>query len=231
MSEVWNRTLVYLGLREEPEEMYDELPERFVPEDDPYAVHAPQRANAGRDLVGAGAGRAAAGGDRAASAAPRRDEPRAVRDEPRAVDEPRARRGPMPAERGIPRDAVAVVNEADDTGATNVRPLRLGDRSGEGPASAPVRVAVVEVEQFDDVEAIGARYRTGQAVLFDVVGGGAAVGRRVVDFVAGLTYASRGSLTKAGSRAFLLVPNGVVIGTAERQRLRDLGYRVPATDA
>jgi cell division inhibitor SepF len=226
MSEVWNRTLVYLGLREEPEEMYDELPERFVPEDDPYAAHAPRRANAGRDLVGAGAGRASAERG-AATAAIRRDEPRVVREE-----EPRPRREPAPAERGIPQDAVTIVDDGG-SGVSNVRPLRLGDRAEEGgtPVAAAARVAVVEVERFDDVEAIGARYRTGQAVLFDVVGGGAEVGRRVVDFVAGLTYASRGSLTKAGSRAFLLVPNDVVVGAAERQRLRDLGYRVPATDA
>jgi cell division inhibitor SepF len=228
MSEVWNRTLVYLGLREEPEEMYDELPERFVPEDDPYAAHAPQRGGAGRDLVGAGtgagAGRAAGGERGAATASIRRDEPRVVRD-----DESRTRREPAPAERGIPHDAVEVID--DDGGASNVRPLRLGDRTGDGPTASAARVAVVEVGRFDDVEAIGARYRTGQAVLFDVVGGGADVGRRVVDFVAGLTYASRGSLTKAGTRAFLLVPNDVVIGATERQRLRDLGYRVPVTDA
>jgi cell division inhibitor SepF len=220
MSEVWNRTLVYLGLREEPEEMYDELPERFVPEDDPYAAHAPARVNAGRDLVGAGTGRVAERG----AAAIRRDEPRMVR------EEDIRRREPAPAERGIPHDAVTVVDD-DASDVSNVRPLRLGDRGGDGPAPGAARVAVVEVERFDDVEAIGARYRTGQAVLFDIVGGGAAVGRRVVDFVAGLTYASRGSLTKAGSRAFLLVPNDVVVGAAERQRLRDLGYRVPATDA
>jgi cell division inhibitor SepF len=44
---IWHRTLVYLGLKEEPEEGYDELPERFEPIDDPHAEHAPvRRANA-----------------------------------------------------------------------------------------------------------------------------------------------------------------------------------------
>src|SRR5680860_1880981 len=57
---MWNRTLIYLGLREEPEEMYDEVPARFVPEDDPYAAHAPARGGAGqpsvaRELAGTGA--------------------------------------------------------------------------------------------------------------------------------------------------------------------------------
>ena len=31
---MWQRTLIYLGLREEPEEEYDELPERVVQEYD-----------------------------------------------------------------------------------------------------------------------------------------------------------------------------------------------------
>lgn len=43
MSGMWNRTLVYLGLREEPEDVYDEHPEQFVPEHDPHAQHAPAR--------------------------------------------------------------------------------------------------------------------------------------------------------------------------------------------
>lgn len=43
---MWHRTLVYLGLKEEPEEGYDELPERFVPVDDPHAEHAPARPGA-----------------------------------------------------------------------------------------------------------------------------------------------------------------------------------------
>lgn len=49
MSGMWNRTLVYLGLREEPEDVYDEHPEQFVPEHDPHAQHAPARPAAGTE--------------------------------------------------------------------------------------------------------------------------------------------------------------------------------------
>jgi cell division inhibitor SepF len=170
MSGMWNRTLVYLGLREEPDEDYDGLPERFDPEDDPYAEHAPERP---------------------ADRPRRRSEPAPVDDEPR--------------------------------GSSNVRPLR-DPHVREVPAGA--RAAVVEVAEFDDVEAIGARYRTGQPVLFDVSRADAATGRRVVDFVSGLTYASRGQLQKVGSRAFLLVPDGVELAPEEHRRLTELGYRL-----
>lgn len=103
---------------------------------------------------------------------------------------------------------------------SNVRPLRSGlDVSAE-------RVAVVQVQEFDDVEAIGTRYRLRHPVLFDVSGCSRDVARRVVDFVSGLTFASRGSLRRTAPRAFLLVPEGVDIPLDERRRLSQLGYDV-----
>ena len=168
MSGMWNRTLVYLGLREEPEDLYDERP----------AAEATWRETAPASASGGPRGSGQNGGP------------------------------PEPA-------------EADD----NVRPLRSGDvlvRSGPPVA----RTAVVQVASFDDVEAVGARYRTGQVVLFDASAADAATARRVLDFVSGLTYALRGRLSKVGTRSFLLVPDGVELPAEERRRLGDLGYRL-----
>lgn len=209
MSAMWNRTLVYLGLREEPEEMYDEAPARFVPEDDPYAQHAPDR-----------------GDDRRHDLVVERED--GLRERELAVSGAPERRGrPEPTRsarvRAARPDAVAVIEDGDDV-EDNVRPLRSADRA----ARTVSRVAQVEVTTFEDVEAVGARYRTGQAVLFDLARATGGTPRRVVDFVAGLTYALRGELTKVGARAFLLVPEGVRVTAEERRRLSELGYRLPA---
>lgn len=159
---MWNRTLIYLGLREEPEEAYDDLPERLELGD---------------------------------------DEPAELRHVGRGSREER------------------------DAGVAEVRPL-YGNDSHVRPQPA-ARAAVVEIATFDDVEAVGARYRSGQAVLFDLAAAGTTDARRVVDFVSGLTYALEGSLTKVGSRAFLLVPAGLRLAEEERRRLIGLGYRLP----
>jgi cell division inhibitor SepF len=153
----WHRTLIYLGLKEEPEEGYGDPPD--------------ESAGAGSQVA--------------------------------AQPEPDGRRGDV-----------------------TVRPLRPAPVGGERPPS--VRAAVVEVRVFDDVEAIGSRFRTGQAVLFDAAGSDSATARRVLDFVSGMTYVSRGSLNKVGGRAFLLVPDGVHVPDDERRRLSGLGYRLPA---
>jgi FtsZ-interacting cell division protein YlmF len=187
MSGIWNRTLVYLGLREEPEEL-DELPERFVPEDDPHAEHAPPRPSmtSGR-TNGAASAATGVGGERTAASG----------------------------------------NGIGD-GHDNVLSLPTGDVHVRAVADAPTtRAAVVEVARFDDVESVGARYRTGQPVLLDASAADAATARRVVDLVFGLHNAMRGELTKVGSRAFLVVPSGVALSADERRRLGELGYRLP----
>lgn len=195
MGGMWNRTLVYLGLREEPEESFDDLPERFVPEDDPHAEHAPPRRSEPETR----------GGDRPA----RSDRP--DRPDRSGGERPRGAYGP---------------GRAEPPSGSNVRPLR-SDVHVRAVPSGTARAAIVEVEVFEDVEAIGARYRTGQPVLFDVSRAGNQTGRRVVDFVAGLTFALRGRLSKVGTKAFLLVPDGVELSADERRRLGELGYRLP----
>jgi FtsZ-interacting cell division protein YlmF len=152
----WTRTLIYLGLREEPDDAVD----WEVVEDGP-GTDAPQVAAV------------------APAAMSSRTEP-----------------------------------------STNVRQLRGGiDVSTD-------RVTVVQIRVFDDVETVGARYRHRQPVLFDVSACSREVARRTVDFVSGLTYASRGTLRRTAPRSFLLVPEGVDISLDERRRLSQLGYDV-----
>jgi cell division inhibitor SepF len=153
MSGMWHRTLVYLGLKEEPEEGYE----------DPSAAAEPDGPDAGY---------------------------------------------------------------ADERGDVRVRPLRPAPVA-EPPAREATRVAVVEIRGFDDVEAVGARYRTGQPVVFDATATDGATARRVLDFVSGMTYALHGKLDKVGGKAFLLVPDGTAVPDTELRRLAAQGYRVP----
>ncbi len=125
-SGLWYRTLVYLGLKEEPEEGYDDLPERVTDtsrRDD--AGYWEQRPDPAPGIGGH-----------------ERFDP--VGDPDLDPDRPRGAGGD-----------------------SNVRPLRAAD-AGHARPRGGVRLAVVEVARFDDVEQVGSRYRTGQPVLFDV---------------------------------------------------------------
>jgi cell division inhibitor SepF len=228
---MWNRTLVYLGLREEPEDTYDELPERFVPEDDPHAEHAPERPRE-RALARSGGG-SSARTQRLDLDEDREAEVPADRSRDERRREEQARADERDAEVRRAREERELRKQREEQARTdNVRPLRTGDVHVRAVAPTPlVRAAVVDVEVFDDVEAVAARFRTGQPVVFDVEGTDATTARRVVDFVSGAAYALRGRMTKVAGRAFLLLPDGIELSAEERHRLTDLGYRVPAPPA
>jgi len=182
---VWHRTLVYLGLKDEPDEGYDDLPERFPAED--VSVRRTTISRGERDD-----GRYRDHDDYRDDIAP----VRALH-----TDEPQHRSG------------------GGSPAASQAQP------ASQAPPTS-LRTPVIEILVFDDVEAVGARYRTGQTVLFDVSKADQKIGRRVIDFVSGLTYVSRGRLRKVGDRAFLLVPEGVELPDSERRRLADMGYEV-----
>lgn len=177
-SNLWRKTLVYLGLVEEPEE-HDE-----------YERTRSQREN-----------------------------PRAER--ARASESREPRRSRRTGRTGRDRD-------------DQVRPLR---RPAERPAhvrpvdSGAVRVAIVRATTFDDAETVGERYRTGQPVLVDLGDVDTSTGRRLLDFVSGVTYALRGRIVPAGGRAFLLLPDQVEVAADERRRLADLGYHLQSATA
>lgn len=111
--------------------------------------------------------------------------------------------------------------------SSNVRPLRLAD--GEDGSVVRIdgrRTVIVEVRDFEtDTERIVRHHREGTPLLFDLATVDATTARRVLDVVAGMTYALHGQLSKVASRAFLLLPEGARLAPEERARLEAQGYR------
>lgn len=165
---MWRKTLVYLGLVEEPEE-YDEFPQRAVDYGEGDNNHAYEPVSSG--------------------VTPRRE----------------------PEESNV-----RPLHRAPEPGSAHVRPMAAG---------LGARVQLVAVTTFDDgASEIGRQYRMGSPVLFDMADADGATARRLLDFVSGVTFALRGRMSKLGPRAFLIVPEGVELTAAERDRLASMGY-------
>lgn len=201
MSGAWRKTLIYLGLVEEPEE-HDELPERFD-----QAPQAMDRSSGGQHGGGPGPG-----------GSPNDDgKVRALRFP--ATDDGGTGRGGPPWDRN---------RSSPSTQRTQSRAGSGRESRSQAPPrtrTEDVRVRIVDVRGFGNCEEIGEIYLEGQPVLFDLGRIETGLGRRVLDFVSGVTFALQGSLTRVGARAFLLVPEGVSVPPEERRRLADLGYR------
>lgn len=112
----------------------------------------------------------------------------------------------------------------------NVR--RLATARGVDSPARPTAVRAVpnasvhltSPSTFNDVEEVGARFRSGIPVIMDLAGANETVAKRVLDFASGLIYGLEGRIERVGDRVFLLTPLGVEVSTEERLRLSERGF-------
>ena len=74
------------------------------------------------------------------------------------------------------------------------------------------------LDKYSEAKDIGEAFRDGDIVVFDLVDLEPAERKRYLDFVAGLAFALRGVIEADGTR-FTLLPGGVTLSDAERDRL------------
>ncbi len=192
-SNGWKRTLQFLGLVEEYEDEYADLPA-----DQPFG---------------------GPGLDPEPPAAPR-PEPSNVRRIPAAgrVEEPPAPvPGQGPAATPPPDRPSGTVNVLG--GPSRDEPAT--DAAG-GPRIVD-RVHVTAPSAFNDVEDVGEQFRDGTPVVMDLKGASESVAKRLLDFASGLIYGLDGSIERTGDRIFRLTPADGALASTEMDRLRDRG--------
>ena len=85
------------------------------------------------------------------------------------------------------------------------------------------RVHITSPTTFNDVEEVGSRFRDGIPVLMNLQAASENVAKRLLDFASGLIYGLDGRIERTGDRIFLLTPAGVTVSPDERGRLADRG--------
>ena len=88
----------------------------------------------------------------------------------------------------------------------------------------PTRVSVLEPSSFNDAQALADRFKRQQPVILNLQNVDEALGRRMVDFCSGLTYALDGQIQDVANRVFLLTPRNVEVSAEERARLVEKGF-------
>ncbi|MDQ3570128.1 MAG: cell division protein SepF [Actinomycetota bacterium] len=125
---------------------------------------------------------------------------------------------PQPAIRTIPREAPQP--ELPPQPSVVARP------SAVVRPIAPLQSAKVHVvapTSFPDAQEIGDLLRANQPVIVNLQGADRELGRRMIDFCSGVTYALAGSMEKAADQVFLLTPSDVEVSAEEKRRLQQSG--------
>ncbi len=81
------------------------------------------------------------------------------------------------------------------------------------------RIVPIEPTTYNDARAIGEQFREGFPVIMNLTEMDGADAKRLVDFAAGLVFATRGSIERITSKVFLLSPPGVTVGPDEKAKL------------
>lgn len=78
---------------------------------------------------------------------------------------------------------------------------------------------------YNDARRIGEDFRGGSPVIMDLTSMSDADAKRIVDFAAGLVFGLRGSISRVGSKVFLLSPDGVDVSDIASEQLNRAAAR------
>jgi cell division inhibitor SepF len=104
----------------------------------------------------------------------------------------------------------------------SLRSVPAGPSAG-APASANMKMHIVEPKSFTEAQAIADKFKQGTPVIMNMAMTKPELAKRLLDFASGLTYGLNGGLQKVSDKVFMLTPHNVDVSDAERRRLRDTG--------
>jgi len=128
----------------------------------------------------------------------------------------------------------------ETTPARETRPDRARVRSASvadinerrRPSPAPAvdvvaelsRITTLHPRTYNEARVVGEQYRDGTPVIMNLSEMDDADAKRLVDFAAGLIFATRGSIERVTSKVFLLSPPNVTVAAADKQRIAEGGF-------
>ncbi len=86
------------------------------------------------------------------------------------------------------------------------------------------RIVTLQPTTYNDARAVGENYRDGVPVIMNLSEMEDADAKRLVDFAAGLIFATHGDIERVTSKVFLLSPPSVSVAAETKQRIVEGGF-------
>lgn len=107
----------------------------------------------------------------------------------------------------------------------------LAERRRPAPAPAPTsmvaelsRITTLHPRTYNEARTIGENFREGTPVIMNLSEMDDTDAKRLVDFAAGLVFATRGTIERITSKVFLLSPPNVSVAAEDKQRIVEGGF-------
>ncbi len=86
------------------------------------------------------------------------------------------------------------------------------------------RITTLHPRNYNEARLVGENYRDGTPVIMNLSEMDDNDAKRLVDFAAGLIFATRGSIERVTNKVFLLSPPNVTVAAADKQRIAEGGF-------
>ena len=86
------------------------------------------------------------------------------------------------------------------------------------------RITTLHPRTYNEARTIGENFRDGTPVIMNLSEMDDADAKRLVDFSAGLVFATRGTIERITNKVFLLSPANVTVAAEDKQRIAEGGF-------
>ncbi|NYD41484.1 cell division protein SepF [Nocardioides panaciterrulae] len=105
----------------------------------------------------------------------------------------------------------------------------LAERRRPAPAPAGVvaelsRITTLHPRTYNEARTVGENFRDGTPVIMNLSEMDDNDAKRLVDFAAGLVFATRGTIERVTNKVFLLSPPNVTVAAEDKQRIAEGGF-------
>ncbi|UUZ59643.1 cell division protein SepF [Nocardioides sp. B-3] len=124
------------------------------------------------------------------------------------------------------------VDERPAPAARERRPAPVSDLSerrrpasvSPGVVAELSRITTLHPRNYNEARLVGENYRDGTPVIMNLSEMDDNDAKRLVDFAAGLIFATRGSIERVTNKVFLLSPPNVSVSTEDKERIAENGF-------
>ena len=86
------------------------------------------------------------------------------------------------------------------------------------------RITTLHPRTYNEARTVGENFRDGTPVIMNLSEMDDSDAKRLVDFAAGLAFATRGSIERVTNKVFLLSPPNVTVAAEDKQRIAEGGF-------
>ena len=86
------------------------------------------------------------------------------------------------------------------------------------------RITTLHPSTYNEARTVGEHFREGIPVIMNLTEMDDADAKRLVDFAAGLVFATRGTIERVTNKVFLLSPHNVSVTAEDKERIVEGGF-------